>query len=174
MEVSTLCAGNLNQYYYPHRYRLMRLGVKVFRKRGWKVTVLPHPGYTLPPREGTVVGEDFARMLNRAKIAFTCSMRYNYALAKYAEIAACRTLPAGDIPGERQEFFRDALLSLEPWMTDDEIVRTVEDVLDDPAELRRRTERAYELTLQTSTMDHYAERFHAAATALLTKLGKPT
>lgn len=166
-DIDVLVAGNMSQYYYPFRNRLRRLATQVLRKRGYRVVVLPHPGYQLPPKEGAVVGEAFARMLNRAKVAFTCSMRHNYALAKYSEIALCRTLPVGDIPGERQEFFQRTVLQVEPWMLDEEIQRTVEEVLDNPERLKKLTDEAYDLTLQHFSMGVYAELFVRAANVFL-------
>lgn len=165
-DIDVLVAGNLSSHFYPFRYRLMTLAHRVLRKRGYKVVILPHPGYSLPPREGTVVGEDFARVLNRSKIVLTCSMRFNYALAKYSEIAACRALPCGDLPGERHDFFKRTILNVEPFMTDDLILRTIEDTLDDDETLTRLTTQAHDLTRMTSTMGVYADKFVEAVRML--------
>lgn len=165
--IDILVAGNLNDYYYPFRRRLAGIAKQYFAKRGYRVVVLPHPGYALPPREGTVVGEAFARMLNRSRMVFTCSMRYNYALAKYSEIALCRALPVGDIPGERKEFFKNALLDVEPWMTDAEIIHIIETTLDTEGAVERLTADAYDANRRECTMAQYAERFKVAATGFL-------
>lgn len=174
--VDVLVCGNLNNQLYALRYRLMRLAVKYFAKRGYRVKVLPHPGYTLPPREGTYVGEDFARWLNRAKVVFTCSMIYKYALAKYTEIAMCRSLPVGDMPDECppcREAFSQMILPVERWMTDEEICRTVEDVLDNPEELARRTHKAHEIATERFGMEHYADRFVYAVRDFLAERPTP-
>ena len=167
-DIDILVAGNLNDYYYPFRYRLRGLALGWFRKRGYRVTVLRHPGYTLPPRAGTVVGQEFAKILNRTKLVFTCSMRYNYALAKYSEIALCKSLAVGALPGGRKEFFRETILNVEPWMTDAQITRVVEDVLDDETGLlAKKTAAAYDRTLVSYTMGSYTGRFLRAATEFL-------
>ena len=167
-DIDILVVGNLNDYYYPFRYRLRGLARDWFRKRGYRVEILAHPGYILPPRPGTVTGQTFARMLNRSKLVFTCSMRYNYALAKYSEIASCKALAVGDLPGERKEFFRETIFNVEPWMTDAQIVRKVEDVLDDESGLLAvMTARAYDQTTAAYTMGNYAGRFLQAAMVFL-------
>lgn len=167
-DIDILVAGNLNDYYYPFRYRLRGLARDWFRKRGYKVEILAHPGYTLPHRPGTVTGTAFARMLNRSKLVFTCSMRYNYALAKYSEIALCKSLAVADLPGERKEFFRETILNVEPWMTDAQITRIIEDALDDESGLLAKlTARAYDQTMASYTMGNYAGRFLRAATEFL-------
>lgn len=163
-DIDVLCAGNMNQSYYPFRFRLKELARTYLRKRGHNVVILNHPGYTLPPRAGTVVGVEFARLLNRSKLVMTCSMRYKYALAKYSEIASCRSLAVGDLPEERKEFFSETILNVEPHMTDEKIVRAIEDLLDDESgELGRRTERSWDLTKTEYKMSDYARRFIDAA-----------
>lgn len=166
-DIDILVAGNLNDHYYPFRYRLKGLAETVFTDRGYRVTVLKHPGYELPPREGTYVGEAFARVLNRAKLVFTCSMRFNYALAKYSEIAACKALAVADVPAERQDFFRQTILEVSPWQTDAQIVATVEMALSCPDDVRARTRDAYGLTMDYCTMPRYAEGFYHTTRAFL-------
>lgn len=167
LEKSTdiLVVGNLQEREYHFRHRLMRLAIKTLKKRGWSVEVLPHPGYTLPPREGTFIGDAYAKKLNAAKLVFTCSMRYKYQLAKYSEIALSASLPVGDMPDECEictKRLESMILRVEPWQTDEEIVRVVEDVLDDPDQLRTLTKRAWEIASRELTMPRYAERFVSA------------
>ena len=169
--VDILVAGNMSQFFYPFRFRLRGLALGWFKKRGYRVRVLDHPGYTLPPRDGTLIGEAFARAINDAKLVFTCSMRFNYALAKYSEIAACRSLAVGDLPGERHEHFAKSILNVEPWMTDEQITRKIEDVLDDESGLLHTlTEESYDRS-RAYTMGKYAQRFLAAAKEHLHRKG---
>jgi hypothetical protein len=169
--IDILVAGNLNKYYYPHRWRLKELAQKTFKKRGYIVKVLGHPGYTLPPREGTYIGEEFAKVINQSKMVFTCSMRYHYALAKYSEIALCRSLAVGDIPDERRDFFGETVLEAAAWMTDEEIIRRVEEVLDNETLLTHMTTRSYDLNTQLCTMGVYAYQFYNTALKFLLKKG---
>lgn len=171
-DIDILVAGNLNSYYYPLRHRLMLLAKLHFRKRGYHVVILQHPGYQLPPREGTVVGEEFARLLNRSKLVFTCSMRFKYALAKYSEIALCKSLAVADVPDERQDFFSETIVNVESWWTDDMIIREVEGLLDDESgRLQKLTSHSYDRNLATSTMGQYAERLVMALRDVL-KMGR--
>jgi hypothetical protein len=162
-DIDVLVAGNLNRWYYPVRCRLRDIVWKILRKRGYRVVVLHHPGYFLPPAPGSYVRQEFAQMLNRAKLVVTCAMRYHYALAKFAEIGLCRSLAVSDIPDEREDHFRSTTLWIESAMLDREIVDRMEELLDDADRLRRQTDQALERTQQTSTMAQYAERFVAAA-----------
>ncbi len=159
-DIDVLVTGNMNAEIYPFRSRLAALAWKVLRKRGYRVTVLPHPGYALDKqRAGTVVGLDYARMLSRARLVFTCSSRYRYALTKYSEIAMCRSLAVSDVPEQTPEFFHATTHALERSALDDDILRGVEALLDEPDEIARRSTTAYDETMRAYTVGHYAAMF---------------
>ncbi|WHH58353.1 glycosyltransferase [Petroclostridium sp. X23] len=52
----------------------------------------PHPGHYALPSKNLVVNAKYAKELNRSKIFFTCGGEFNYAVAKFFEAPACRTL----------------------------------------------------------------------------------
>lgn len=158
-DIDVLVVGNLSEQFYPFRHRLARLAHRELRKRGYRVVQLPHPGFELPPREGAVVGEAYARYLNRSKVVLTCTSRQRYAFAKLVEIPLCASLPVSDLPRERQGFFRQTTLNVEQWMLDREILAKVEDVLDDDGLRARLTAVAHDKVAQRLQMRHWAERF---------------
>jgi hypothetical protein len=159
-DIDVLVTGNLAEHTYPLRHRLFLLATRVLKKRGYRVHVLPHPGYVLPPKPGTVVTKEYAKLLNRARLVFTCSSRYKYGLTKYSEIALCRALAVSDLPDEPEDFYAEAILRVEPFMLDTEILRCVEDALDSENEIERRATRAMDLAARGFTTAHYAERFY--------------
>lgn len=58
-------------------------------------TYYKHPGYrTFAPADEKrrVVGENYAKKINQAKIFFTCDSILKYPIKKYFEVPACRTL----------------------------------------------------------------------------------
>jgi hypothetical protein len=156
--IDVLIVGNMNQTIYPFRYRLARLAWRTLRKRGYRVSWLPHPGYTLPPKAG-LVGLDYAARLNEAKLVITCTSRYRYALSKLVEIPLCGALPVSDVPFERQAFFKQTMLHVEPWMLDREIQQAMEDLLDDDEALAQRVKIARDRVEARLTMKFWAERF---------------
>jgi hypothetical protein len=156
--IDVLIVGSMNQTVYPHRARLARLVWRELRKRGYRVEWLPHPGYTLPPKSG-LVGEAYARKINRSKLVVTCTSRHRYALAKLVEIPLCWALPVSDLPGERGKFFEETMLHVEPWRLDREILASIEDVLDDEENWLRRVKIAREKVEARLTMKDWAERF---------------
>lgn len=53
-----------------------------------------HPGYTTVQNiaNGTLIGEEYAKEINRSKIFLTCNSVYEYTLMKYFEVMACKAL----------------------------------------------------------------------------------
>lgn len=106
-EIDWLLMGAVDNV-YPLRKRI----VQEMKKKP-NFVYHKHPGYRNykgREREKVFIGETYAREINRAKMFFTCDSIYNYPVAKYYEVPACKTLllaPAvkelldlGLIPGE--------------------------------------------------------------------------
>ncbi|MFE0565561.1 glycosyltransferase [Priestia megaterium] len=53
-----------------------------------------HPGYTVVQNinQGSLVGEEYAKEINRSKMFLTCNSIYEYTLMKYFEVLGCNTL----------------------------------------------------------------------------------
>lgn len=87
-EIDFLLMGALSEKIYPLRTIIAEemTGMKGFVHHR-------HPGYRdFTPEEGELVGESFAREINRAKIFFTDDSIFKYPIAKYFEVPACNTL----------------------------------------------------------------------------------
>ncbi|WP_299092527.1 glycosyltransferase [uncultured Metabacillus sp.] len=54
----------------------------------------PHPGYTEVQNvnSGSLIGDDYAKEINRSKMFLTCNSVYGYTLMKYFEVLGCNTL----------------------------------------------------------------------------------
>jgi hypothetical protein len=162
-DIDVLVAGNLAREFYPFRARLANLALREVKKRGYRVVTLPHPGFTIPIREGTAIGVEYARWLNRSKLVVSCSSRQKYAFCKLVEIPLCWALPVSDLPAERQGFFRQTMLNVEMWESDRQILGKIEDVLDDEGLRVKLTTIAHDKVAQRLTLAHWAERFIYAA-----------
>ncbi|MEN6324664.1 MAG: glycosyltransferase [Syntrophomonas sp.] len=86
--IDYLFMGAVHQGVYPLRYRIQQ---KMKGKPGF--VYHEHPGYrNYDDSDDALVGRNYAREINRAKMFLTCNSRYRYTLAKYFEIMACNTL----------------------------------------------------------------------------------
>ena len=78
---------------YPELYPVRnRMKSSMMREEGF--LSYSHPGYReLSPKDNTVlIGENYAKEINRAKMFLTCDSKYKFPLLKYFEVLACNTL----------------------------------------------------------------------------------
>lgn len=85
--INYLMAGLLWQEYYPLRFTIYN---KMRYEYGFEY--ISHPGYGVIDTNTQMVGERYARKINKAKIFLTDGGKYNYAVKKYFEVPACNTL----------------------------------------------------------------------------------
>ncbi|MGZ4032852.1 MAG: glycosyltransferase, partial [Tumebacillaceae bacterium] len=89
-EIDWLMMGALDTWAYPLRRKMW----ETMKGRSGFV-YHPHPGYrdvTEAERKHLLIGENYAREINRAKLFLTCDSVFHYPLIKYYEVLACKTL----------------------------------------------------------------------------------
>jgi len=155
--VDVLLCGSLDLEKYALRRRFIGI-IDKLKNKGHKAAIHRHPGGRMGDAHTNRYLVDFAKSINSAKICLTCSSTLKCAFGKYIEIPMCRSLLAGDLPGERHDFFRSFMLVIDTIDSDVVIIDKIESHLVDAALLQSKTDRGYELSLNY-TMEHYAERF---------------
>ena len=133
-EYDVLLTGAMSRH-YPFRKRLKK-AVRALKSNGFKCKVLSHPGGNLKKSRGATLIE-YAKELNKSKIALTCSSKYKYRLGKYCEIPMCGAILAGDLPDEDEEFFKKFMLVIGTDDSDEEIVKKISDCIKDEDRLER-------------------------------------
>ena len=87
-DIDYLLMGAVGERIYPLRYK-----VRETMRHLPGFVCHEHAGYrNFQDNETALVGERYAREINRAKMFFTCNSVYEYPLGKYFEVPACRTL----------------------------------------------------------------------------------
>jgi hypothetical protein len=92
--------------------------------------------------------------MQRAKIVVTDSSRYGYSVGKYAEIPTAGALVLGDIPHDRDTFFKKFVVELTPNTTRLEAIETINYWLTHEKERIERARLGQFLTLTHFTNDH--------------------
>lgn len=91
----------LGETAYPHIYPL-RKKIMQYYKNDSRFVNYPHPGwreFTKEEEKVALIGENYARTINQAKIFFTCGSIREVVTFKYFEVPACHTLlMAPDLP----------------------------------------------------------------------------
>jgi hypothetical protein len=143
--------------HYPLRDRMVVIMEKM-SKMGYKCHIHEHPGYDLTDAHTDKYAIDFAKEINSAKIAITCSGAPKSRFGKYIEIPMCNTAIAADIPDEDQENFNKFVIEINMLMTDDQIINKLEHYLQNNQEREKLTSYGLEWS-NNYTHEKYAERF---------------
>jgi len=95
-DIDILLTGAMIESVYPLRFNMLQ---RLHGKPGFQYH--KHPGYRqVHQKEDVLVGESYARELNRAKICLTCDSIFHYPLMKYFEITACNALLMAPVSDE--------------------------------------------------------------------------
>lgn len=88
-EIDLLMMGAVHPRLYP-----LRALMKAYYDDRDGFVYHPHPGHRHEDEieQGSLIAEDYAREINRAKIFLTCDSVFNYPVMKYFEVLACNTL----------------------------------------------------------------------------------
>ena len=143
--------------HYPLRDRMVGIMRKMAEK-GYKTHIHGHPGYDLADAHTDKYAIDFAKEINSAKIAITCSGAPKSRFGKYVEIPMCNTAIAADIPDEDQDNFKQFILELHMSMSDEEIIDKLEYYLENDEEREKLTSLGHAWS-KNYTHEKYAERF---------------
>lgn len=160
-DIDILLAGILASNIYPFRARLAKI-LHSGALRKFKCVHYQHPGYRI--QDPIKQLNRFAEHISRARIVFTCSSVYKYALAKYPEIMACGSVVAADIPNERQAWFKEHIIDLSS-LTDKQIVDKISYYLSDPIETIKLSEAGKKEIHKNYTMDCWVKKFEEIVNA---------
>ena len=132
----------------------------------YKVGIFYHPGYDLPDAQTNKYAIEFAKAINSTKICVTCSGTGRWRFGKYAEIPACRTAIAGDIPNDGQVHFNQFVIEINLEDSADKITSKLKEYLDDEKKLKKITDRGWLLS-RKYTQEFYAAVFIEKITKIL-------
>jgi hypothetical protein len=143
--------------HYPLRTRMAGI-LQTLSERGHQCAIVRHPGGDHNDAHTDRYAKDFADVLNKTKIAITCSGAPNSRYGKYIEIPMCNTAIAGDIPGEDQIRLKTFVIEINMDMTDQEIMDKLVFFKQNRTQ-RKMNVRLGSLWADQFTQEKYAERF---------------
>lgn len=142
-----LLSGASNDQVYPLRGRMYRM------HQAGKLRMFNVKSHTVAGRRNNSdqnnYATDYAKLISQSKLAFVCSSKYKYRLAKYVEIPACGAIVVGDIPHSPENY--DYVYEINISMTDSEIISKLQTILnsnelmDKYSELNKKVAEEYEM-----------------------------
>jgi len=135
-------------------------------KEDYKVGVFRHPGYNLIDASTNKYAIEFAKAINSTKICLTCSGSGKWRFGKYAEIPACRSAIAADIPDDGQVHFNQFAIKINPEDPVKIITNKLKEYLGDEEKLKKTTDKGWLLS-RKYTQELYAAIFIEKITKIL-------
>jgi hypothetical protein len=146
---------NEPHYFYPLRKRVEDLLLKNSTKYRLYI-VKPATIY-----DGDIANESLSELINQSHLTLACSSRADIAMAKFFEIPASYSAILGDIPSDYNHLFKDNIVEVNEWMSDEEILNIIDKSLEDKDKLWEITKRLgdrvheeYNLQAGTKNMDN--------------------
>ena len=149
-----------NRYnFYPLRTRLENLLNKNSHK--YKLRIIKQACIYDAP----IANEDLSKLINQSWLTLSTCTRADIPMAKYFEIAGSYSGILGNIPTDYQDLFKENIIEVTEWMTDEEILSTIDKILEDKQKLQKMINRLgdiihkeYNLEAGVKDMDQVIER----------------
>lgn len=112
-----LIYGWSNEIVYPFRNRLKEL----IKNLPYRVKIIERTSNI----DKMPIEHDLADIINESWIVITCISNFSYLVRKYFEIAACGSIPCGNINEQGREIFKYNTIEITEYMSDHEIERII-------------------------------------------------
>lgn len=158
--IDVLLVGITSKKFYPLRYKIKKKVLPILKEKGFNAKLYSHPGYekaNLREIDKQVI--KYAKTISRSKIVITCASKYKYALAKYPEIAMCRTAICASIPNENKEWYKNHVIGISNELSSKTITNKIIWYLSHKKKLKHITNIGYEENLKHRKQQDYARRF---------------
>ena len=146
-------------FFYPLRVKIEELLVKNSHKYNLKIL------NNACIFNASVANEELSKLINESYLTLSCCTRADIAMAKYFEIPASYSAILGNIPSDYQELFEGNIVEVTEWMSDEEILNTIDKALENKEKLWEMTKRLgdrvhceYNLDEGTKNMDEIFEK----------------
>lgn len=116
--------------FYPLRQRIVNL-LKETNKYNVKIVDKPAGGCWECP----IRGNELSNIISQGYLALATSSRSDRCMVKYFEISASDTVILGNIPLDFKDVFENNIVAIEDTMTDEEILKIIDDALIDKQKL---------------------------------------
>ena len=147
-----------NWNFYPLRERLYHILVK--NKNKYKLRVLSDEVFD-------TTNEKLSEVINSSWLTVATRARADIPMAKYFEIGASYSGILGNIPSDYEDVFKNNVVEVTEWMTDEEILSTIDRALEDKQKLQdminrlgERMHTDYSLSAGTREMDNVFTPLH--------------
>jgi len=154
--IDILLSGRNKIKHYPLKCKLFSI-IKKYKNtllKKYNIYEHVHPGYNNNLSYTDINQKKYSELLNKSKIAVSCTSKYNYRLGKYVEIPMCGTVILGDIPYEDKGNFKKFVIEVNLEMDEKIIIQKIIDALENKDELQKKAELGYKWSLKYTSRNY--------------------
>ena len=116
--------------------------------------------YTEAELNAPIANKNLSQLINMSWLTMSTSSRADIPMAKYFEIGGSYSGILGNIPSDYLDLFKNNIVEVTEWMTDEEILSTIDKALEDKKKLQEminrlgdRIHKEYNLVAGVKDMD---------------------
>ena len=116
--------------FYPLRVRIEQLLLQ--HRDKYRLYIVPNASIFNAP----VANENLSKLINQSWLTMSTSSRADIPMAKYFEIGASYSGILSNIPSDYNDLFKNNIVEVTEWMSDEEILSTIDKALEDKQKLQ--------------------------------------
>ena len=133
--------------FYPLRTKLEELLIK--HKDKYRLHILN--GACI--YDANIANEDLSKLINQSWLTIATSSRADIPMSKYFEIGGSYSGILGNIPSDYNDLFKNNIVEVTEWMSDEEILSTIDKALEDKQKLQEMINRLGDRIQQEYNLD---------------------
>ncbi len=104
--------------------------------------------------------EKLSRLINQSYLTIVCSTMADVMVFKHLEIPASKSVILGSYPSDYKELYEGNIIEINEFMSDDEILKTIDNALADKNKLEEMSNRIYNKVREEHNLDKALESFN--------------
>jgi hypothetical protein len=148
--------------FYPLRCKLHSIILRNQHK--YNIHIVDEACYDSP-----VANAELSKLINQSHLTITCSSIANVLLHKYLEISASKSTILGDIPSDYYDLFKDNIIEVNKFMSDEHIEQIIDNALSNKHVLADKHEKLYHNIHTHHNLKKATESFTNVITSILEK-----
>ena len=106
-----------------------------------------------------ITGENLSKLINQSYLTVCCSSVCDFLFYKHLEIPASNSVILGDYPSDYEETFKDNIVKIDKFMSEEEIINKIDEALSDKKSLLEKSQKLHDIIHKEHCLENSIEDF---------------
>ena len=106
-----------------------------------------------------ITGENLSKLINQSYMTVCCSSVCDLLFYKHLEIPASNSVILGDYPSDYEETFKNNVIKIDKFMSEEEIINKIDEALNDKKTLLEKSQRLHDIIHKKHCLENSIEDF---------------